>query len=186
MPITPITESATVETMLSPYREVIGTDYAGYRGHIYRVLSYALHFLGADHAKRRDVEAALVFHDIGMWTDMDLAYLEPSIAEARRADAEQGYGLDLPLVESAITWHHKMTPFKGPEAEIVNAVRRADWIDATQGKFRMGVRKADIDAVEAAIPNEGFHDTLQRLAADLNNGNKMGGLMKVLRRVYKF
>lgn len=185
MAITPLTDSPTVEEMLTPYRDTIGGDYEGYRGHIYRVLSYALGLLGPDHPKRRDVEAALVFHDIGMWTDGELAYLDPSIAEARRADAAHGYGLDLALVEAAIQWHHKITPYKGPGAEVVNAVRRADWVDATQGKFRMGFSKSDVAAVEGAIANAGFHDTLQRLAGDLNGGNKIGGLMRVLRRVYK-
>ena len=41
----------------------------------------------------------------------------------------------------------------------------------------------EIRAVEEAIPNEGFHDTLQRLAKDLG-GSALCGNLRVLRRVF--
>jgi len=49
---------------------LIGSDYAGYRGHVYRVLSYSLHYLGSniDPTSRNLLELALVYHDIGLWT----------------------------------------------------------------------------------------------------------------------
>eukprot|EP00954_Amorphochlora_amoebiformis_P010267 802499-Amorphochlora_amoeboformis.AAC.1 len=50
------------------YPDIIGDDYAGYRGHIYRTLSFSLHFL-ANETHRGAIEAALVYHDIGLWTD---------------------------------------------------------------------------------------------------------------------
>lgn len=53
-----IDESETVETLLAPFREQLGIDYDGYRGHIYRVLTYAMHFLGGDVTHRRAVETA--------------------------------------------------------------------------------------------------------------------------------
>ncbi|WP_257098879.1 hypothetical protein [Pseudovibrio flavus] len=184
----PITHSERIEHLLGLYSEQIGEDLPGYRNHIYRVLSYALYFLGdQDHPKRPDIEVALAFHDLGMWTDHDLAYLEPSIGQFEKAKSE---GLlqdqvDTQLVHDIIFWHHKFTPFRGEDAEVVNAVRKGDWIDGSKAIFRKGVAKEDIDKVYAALPVNGFYDTLMRLASDLNNGHKMGGLMRVLHRVYK-
>lgn len=35
-----IITSENVESLLSPYREVIGADYQGYKNHVLRVISY--------------------------------------------------------------------------------------------------------------------------------------------------
>ncbi|MEM1129360.1 MAG: phosphohydrolase [Pseudomonadota bacterium] len=183
--ITPITHSDRVERLLLPYRTDLGDDFAGYRNHIYRVLSYAMHFLNGADTDRQMVETVLVYHDLGLWTAGDLAYLEPSEALALKENAAQGWGLDPDVLRAAIHWHHKVFPYAGKGADVVNAVRRADWIDATQGKVRHGVSKGQIAAVAAALPDEGFYDTLTRLAGDLNGGRTFAGLIKVLRRVYK-
>ena len=47
-----IKESEGVESYLDSFRVQLGDDLKGYRGHIYRVLSYALHFLSPDQASR--------------------------------------------------------------------------------------------------------------------------------------
>ncbi|WP_196232384.1 MULTISPECIES: hypothetical protein [Bradyrhizobium] len=52
--------------------------------------------------------------------------------------------------------------------------------------MRKGLSRAQIAAVSAAIPPLGFADTLMRLAADLNHGRKLGGLLRVLSQVYKW
>jgi hypothetical protein len=175
-----------MERLLSPFREQLGIDYEGYRGHIYRVLTYTMHFLGGDEIHRRAVETALVFHDIGMWTDHDLAYLEPSIERALEANTANGWGLDAELLRNIIYWHHKVFPYRGKDAEVVNAFRKADWVDATGGLVRHGLNRSQIAAVTAAIPEHGFRKTLQRLAGDLADGRTLGGLAKVIRKVYKW
>lgn len=181
-----IRHSAAVEAMFEPLRPVIGRDFDSYRGHVYRVLSYALHILGPGTPHRGLVEAALVHHDVGLWTDGALAYLEPSIARALAANAEGGWGHDPALLRDAILWHHKLLPFRGPQAEVVNAVRRADWIEASDARFRMGLAREQIAAVRAAIPDHGFLGVLLRLSGELNGGRRLGGLGIVLHRVYKW
>ncbi|MFO0264122.1 MAG: phosphohydrolase, partial [Planctomycetota bacterium] len=83
-------ELPRVEQLLAPYRESIGKDYDGYRNHVYRTITYALHFLNGQHQQL--VETALVYHDLGLWTDRDLAYLEPSEAIAIRDNEQHGWG----------------------------------------------------------------------------------------------
>ena len=176
-----ITRSDHIESLLAPYRDAIGDDYEGYRGHIYRVLSYTLHFLGGDSPHRETIETALVYHDLGLWSDKELAYLEPSIERVQGDNESYHWGHDPQLLHDIIYWHHKMTPFRGPSAEVVNAVRKADWIDASAGLVRQGMPKACIAKVSAAIPAAGFYDTLKRIGPELTGSlpKSIAGLLKV-------
>jgi hypothetical protein len=76
------THRPLVESLFEPYRSVIGKDYDGYRNHVYRTITYAMHFLDQSQKHESLVETAFVYHDIGLWTDKALAYLEPSEAVA--------------------------------------------------------------------------------------------------------
>ena len=149
--ITIIDKTDRVEALFLPLREMIGADYAPYRNHVYRVLTYAMHFLDGDEEARPLVETALVYHDIGMWSDGELAYLEPSEALALAHNEANAWGLDPALLRAAIHWHHKLLPYRGPDARIVNAVRRADWIDASGGKIRHGVPRAQIRKARSSV-----------------------------------
>lgn len=174
-----------VESELALLAPCIGADLPGYRNHIYRVLTYALHFMGGDSRWRRPFAFALAYHDVGMWTDHELAYLDPSAARAEAARRDHAPDLDGALIHDLIVWHHKLTPFRGANAAAVNALRKADWVDASQGLLRKGLTRAQIAAVNAALPAHGFPDTLMRLAGDLNHGNRTGGLLRVLHKVYR-
>ena len=179
-----IDDSERVERLFEPYRETIGADFPAYRGHVYRVITYAMHFLRGAPAHRPMVETALVYHDIGLWTARDLAYLAASEKLALKDNKKLALGLDRHVLRAAIHWHHKVLPYYGRGAKIVNAIRKGDWIDASEGTVRMGLSRAQIDAVEGAIPNHGFPEVLQRLAKDLG-GSAMYGNLRVLRRVFK-
>ena len=180
-----IAHSDRVEQLLAPYRDVIGDDYPAYRGHVYRVITYAMHFLDGDKDARPFVETAFVYHDIGLWSANELAYLEPSEELALADNERHQWGFDPKLLRNAIHWHHKVFPYRGPGSRIVEAVRKGDWIDATDGKIRKGLTKAQVNAVQTAIPNYDFGAVLQRLAGDLG-GNKVSGNLRVLRHVFKW
>ncbi|MDE2578822.1 MAG: hypothetical protein KGL46_08470 [Hyphomicrobiales bacterium] len=181
-----ITHDDTVERELAMLAPALGADFHPYRNHVYRVLTYAMHFLGGDARWRETVAFALVYHDAGMWTDRALAYLEPSEVAAEAAQRARAPQLDAALLRAIIHWHHKVRAYRGPHESVVNAVRKADWIDASGGVVRKGLTKAKIAAVTQAIPVDGFPDILMRLAAELNGGRKMGGLWRVLSHVYKW
>jgi hypothetical protein len=51
-----------------------------------------MHFLGYAEEHERLVETAFVYHDIGPWTDHELAYLEPSEAVAIADNQKLGLG----------------------------------------------------------------------------------------------
>lgn len=183
-PIVIIDDSARVERLFAPYKDVIGKDYMAYRGHVYRTITFAMHFLSQNDAHRPMVETAFVYHDIGLWTNRDLAYLEPSEAIALRDNASGNFGLDPAILKAAIHWHHKITPYLGPQADVVNAVRKADWIDASQGLIRKGLSAQQVERVRDAIPDHDFPQVLQRLAGELG-GWALTGNLRVLRHVFK-
>lgn len=171
-----------LDAILARYADTIGDDLPGYRNHVHRTVTYAMHFLHGDGALEPVVETALAYHDIGLWTDKALAYLEPSEAVALADDERFGWGFAPDLLRGIIHWHHKVFPYRGPHAEVIEACRRADWIDASMGWLRKGMPRRAIRDVEAAFPNAGFHATLLRLTKDLG-GSTVGGTMKVVRGI---
>lgn len=169
-----------VEELLERFEKLIGKDFSGYRNHVYRTITYAMHFLENAEEYERVVETAFVYHDIGLWTDRDLAYLEPSEAVAIADNEKFGWGLDPELLRGAIHWHHKIFPYIGPHQRIIEACRKADWIDASKGMLRKGISRAAVKEVEAAFPNLGFHDSLLRLAKDYGGSTLVGGVKVTL------
>ena len=157
----------------------------GYRNHVYRAITYAMHFLDNSVDYEQLVETVFVYHDIGLWSDHELAYLEPSKALAIADYEKYGRELDSDVVRGAIHWHHKIFRYEGPHQNVIEACRKADWIDATKGNIRQGMSKAAIAKVEATFPNLGFHDTLLRLAKDYG-GSTLVGSYKVIRGIVKW
>ncbi len=180
-----IAHSDRVEHLLAPYKEHLGDDFCAYRGHVYRVITYAMHFLDGDRDARPIIETALVYHDLGLWTDKTLSYLEPSEALVRADNEAQGWGFDPDVLCAIIRWHHKITSYAGPHHRLVEAVRRADWIDATSGVRRMGLSRAQVRTVEHAIDSHGFATVLRRLMGNLG-GSLLGGGVTLLRTVFKW
>lgn len=170
-----VSTSPVVEEHLSKFRSIIGDDYEGYKGHIYRVLSYTLHFLGSEgHKYRKAIEVALVYHDIALWTDSKLNYLGPSFDQAKK-NAGGFTEEEMDLIHDMIIYHHKITPFQSAMGsqhdEVVNAVRKADWIDATMGIVSHGMSRANIRKVSDAIPEAGFHATLAGFGSRIHGWN---------------
>ena len=174
-----------VDELLSHYESAIGADFPGYRNHVYRTITYAMAFLDGAAEDERLVETAMVYHDIGLWTDRELAYLEPSEAVALADNEKFGWGLDPEVLRGAIHWHHKVLRYRGPHARIIEECRKSDWIDASQGLARKGVSRAAIKAVGVAFPNRGFHAALLRLAKDYGGSTLVGG-WKVTRGIVKW
>jgi len=167
-------DGSGVDRLLSEYKHVIGDDYGGYRNHLMRVLIYTNHFCGGVFEKpgsREAVEAALVFHDIALWTDGVLNYLDPSYERAVERVGSEFSEENLKLIHDIIVYHHKITDFEGDNANLVNAVRKADWIDATQGAVKHGMTAANIAVVNEAYPAAGFYDTLMAFGPKLHGWN---------------
>lgn len=173
-----IKSSPNLDRLLNNYKELINDDFEGYKNHIYRVLTYSLHYLDADRTQDGKVlkylpviEAALVYHDIGLWTDRRLSYIEMSSSRAKLEFVNNWSEDRLELLHNIIYYHHKITPFTGPNEKIVNAIRMADWIDATLGVVNHGMSSQHIRSVNEALSNSGFHYTLATIGYRYHDSN---------------
>ncbi|MCF2443486.1 HD domain-containing protein [Dyadobacter sp. CY345] len=145
-----------IDDLLEPFRMVIGADFNRYRNHVYRVY---LNCLLIDNAEINQGKYAIaaVFHDIGIWTDHTIDYLNPSIVQAgiylkkiKRVEL-------LEEISLMIYWHHKISGYEGKNQRVVENFRKADWIDVSLGILTFGFDKKIISQNRKNLPNLGFH-----------------------------
>jgi hypothetical protein len=191
-----------MDVILNMHKSELGKDYESYRNHCLRVLSFAVHHLGGnDNLQPGDLDImaiALAYHDIALWTDGALSYLEPSVAvmeremkerfkrkEAGEEKEEQSlFSLsenDIATVREIVLQHHKFrqwTPEEGnpADARLVNAVRKGDWADATVGVIRYCLPASYVQAAYTTVPEAGFHMVLAGMGGRLSPDSLVGQL----------
>lgn len=156
----PVADVPLVDGILAHWRAALGRDHAGYRHHVYRVLN-GVRALGAPLDDRMLVAAA--FHDLGIWSAGTFDYLAPSIAEARAWLTEAGRERDAAAVQAMIAFHHRVRPYTGHFAALVEPFRRADWADVTLGVLPFGVPRPVLRTLRRRFPDAGFHRRLVAL-----------------------
>lgn len=154
-----------VDGILALHAEALGGAFQGYRNHATRVLHLLFALAPGLRAAPGALLVAAACHDLGIWTAGTFDYLEPSCALARRHLAERGLSGSSEAVARIIQWHHKLRTYRGPDAEVVEAFRRADLVDLSLGTIRFGLAPEFVGAVRAAFPNAGFHARLLQLTA---------------------
>ena len=156
-----IPASPLVDEVLDLWRPAIGDDLPGYRGHVYRTLNVCA-ALAPDVEEDR-IAATAAFHDLGIWPDLHLDYLETSAARAQDWLDRSGRAAWSPEVARAIELHHKLLPYRGPHAALVEPFRRADLVDLTRGLWGAGLPRAFLRELFAAVPDAGFRPRVVRL-----------------------
>lgn len=142
------------DEILESHRHRAGGDDAGwdaYKAHVYRVVNFA-RALTPDGPYRDDKLAiAAAFHDLGAFDTLD--YLVPSI-EVQDAWLQQtgreAWSAELALI---IAEHHRLVGYgpSRPYAALVEAVRRADLVDVSQGLVRFGLPGSYVKEVRASF-----------------------------------
>lgn len=151
-----------IEELMLHFQQVIGVDYNKYKNHVYRVF---LNCLLLDNKKDNEEKYAIsaVFHDIGIWTNHTIDYLNPSIEQARIYLAASGKQEWVDEITSMIQWHHKISRYHGGAfQETIENFRKADWIDVSLGWLTFGVSRRKIRSNNHQLPNIGFHFFLIR------------------------
>jgi len=150
-----LTRIPTIDDVLNDHASALRDDFAGYRNHVYRVVNLCVAIAGRHELEKMAVAA--VFHDLGIWTNRTFDYIAPSLALAHDylvARAREGW---IAEIEGMIADHHKITPSASDPGSLVEAFRRADWIDVTRGLRRFGVPRAFVARLFATWPDAGFH-----------------------------
>ena len=155
----------TVEEILLRYRQDLGRDFEAYRNHVYRVWHYCMAFRGPDRAEGDEEKVAVAgcFHDLGIWTHGTFDYLDPSAEMARKYLEEKGKPEDFHDVGRMVHFHHKITRYREADGALVEAFRKADWLDVSLGKRRFGLDRGRIRPIYRAFPSLGFYGRLTEL-----------------------
>jgi hypothetical protein len=178
-------EHDTLDDALFQHVGQLGDEFDAYRNHCLRVLSFAVHHLGGlRNVTNRQVNLmalALAYHDIALWTDGKLDYLDPSAAlllrDLRKNDksgsVQDLQDADFVTLREIVLQHHKLTTWTPPEGSqadelLVNAVRKGDWADATIGMIRFGLPAAYLEKAYTELPEGGFHGILARMGGRLS------------------
>jgi hypothetical protein len=159
------TSVPTIDAVLHDHAAELGHDFIGYRNHVYRVLNLCAAVV-KDRVDLEKIAVAAVFHDLGIWTNSTFDYIEPSAALARAYLTAHGRAAWIAEIETAIRDHHKITSFSASRDSLVEAFRRADWIDVTRGLRTFGLPRPLIRSVLAGWPSAGFHWRLVQLTLE--------------------
>jgi hypothetical protein len=152
-----------IDDVLNDHATALGDDFFAYRNHVYRIVNLCAAMAGQGEVEK--IAVAAVFHDLGIWTNSTFDYIAPSIALAHDylvAHAREDW---IGEIEGMIADHHKISSTADP-ASLIEAFRRADWIDVTHGLRRFGIPRSFIAALFATWPSAGFHWRLLTLTLD--------------------
>jgi hypothetical protein len=146
--------SPLAEEILESHRHRARGDDAGYdayKAHVYRVVNFARAL--TPNASDRDDKLAIAaaFHDLAAFDTLD--YLVPSIAAQDawlRQTGRDSWSDELALI---VAEHHRLSRYDAnrPHAPLVEAVRRADLIDVSQGLIRFGIPSSYVKEVRATF-----------------------------------
>lgn len=128
--------------------------FEGYRNHAHRVYNFARSIASWPPDDEDKAAIAAAFHDLCAFDGLD--YIEPSIEEAGRYLRETGRAAWDREVAYTIAFHHRVRPYRGEHASLVEPFRRADWNDFTMGLVRGGVPRELREAADAEFPVTDF------------------------------
>ena len=84
------TKNDPIEEILTTWKDRIGDDYLGYRGHVYRMFNFCLALHPCTDEEKTKLAIAACFHDIGLWSAHTVDYIPPSVSEVTRYLSETG------------------------------------------------------------------------------------------------
>lgn len=127
----------------------IGWD--AYKAHVYRIFNFARALTPESPDRDEKLAIAAAFHDLAAFDTID--YLVPSI-EAQDAwlqkTGRQAWSNELALI---IAQHHRLAGYGSsrPYAPLVEAIRRADLVDVSQGLIRFGLPRSYVSEVRGTF-----------------------------------
>jgi len=153
-----IAKHRVVEAILGRYVDALGAEGELYKNHVYRGLNLQLKI---GHLEVSDeLAVAWATHDLGLWTERTLDYLEPSARLAEELGREFGVEQTRRL-RQMVEYHHCLRPLHDP---VVESFRLADRADAWPKRWKATLSLEEIDQVVRAFPYCGFHMFLGRSA----------------------
>jgi len=148
-------QNRAIEDLLQKYKKEIGPDYDKYKNHVYRVFMLCC-LMDEDKGNEEKYAIASVFHDIGIWTNHTFDYLQPSIEQVHIHLTKTGRQDWIEEITQMISFHHKISRYRGKNESIVENFRKADWIDVSFGLLSFGIDKKKMKENKRKWPTLGF------------------------------
>jgi hypothetical protein len=152
-----------LEEVLQPHREALGSIFHGLVGHAYRMLNYCAYMAPGDPDQIDRFAVVAAFHDLPVCLTKDLRYLDTARAMADQYLTQTDNARWQPAVGAMILNHHRVRPWPGPHRPEVEAVRKADWIEATLGGYQAGVPRAFSSQLHRLFPRRELWPSALRL-----------------------
>jgi hypothetical protein len=157
VPMSIVTRDDLIEEILSHWRDAIGADFPGYRGHVYRVFNFCLALHHPTEDQRAKLAIAACFHDIGLWSAKTVDYIPPSMEEAGlylQATGRESWSGEIARM---IEMHHKVRSLGDENLSLAEWFRRGDLVDFSLGWITFGLPWSLVRQVKKTIPNQRFH-----------------------------
>lgn len=145
----PLAEEILESHRYRAHGDDVGFD--AYKAHVYRVFNFARALSGDAPGRDDKLAIAAAFHDLAAFDTLD--YLAPSIVAQdawlqRTGRADWSDELAVMVAE-----HHRFTRYAAPRphADLVEAMRRADLVDVSQGLVRFGLPAAFVKEVRGSF-----------------------------------
>lgn len=152
-----VTDLPLLDDLLDPYRDGLGVGYWGYRAHAYRMVNWARFVTEPEPFREEKLAIMTVFHDLPFFLTGDLDYLPGACVITSAYLAEIGREEWTEELHLMINNHHKVRSYAGPHAPLVEACRKADWIDVSFTKLTFGIPRALVVETRARFPmNEAY------------------------------
>lgn len=152
-----ITDMPMLDELLEPHREGLGVGYNGYRAHCYRMLNWARFVTEPEEHREQKIAIMTVLHDLPFFETGDLDYLGKACDLATDHLREIGHPEWTEEMHLMINNHHKMRAYTGPHTPLVEACRKADWIDVSFTKLTFGIPRRLVVEVRTTFPmNEAY------------------------------
>jgi len=154
-----------LEEIFSSWKDLIGTEYQGYRNHVYRMIHFCLALRECSETEREKIIIAGAFHDIGIWIEDTVDYIPPSIPPTMEYLKNRNLDAWSEEIKLMITEHHKIREYKDTTYPLVELFRKGDLVDFSFGIFKFNISKTYLKEVKAKFPNSDFHKNLGKRAA---------------------
>ena len=156
-------QSPILDGILESWQESLGSDFSTYKNHCYRVLNFCLAYSSETPEILSKVSIAVAFHDLGIWANKTYDYLAPSKQLAHDYLVSDNQSSWADEIETMIEQHHKIRKYKSNPSWLVENFRKADWIDVSRGRLKLGLPSHYVSEVLLKFPNLGFHRRLASL-----------------------
>lgn len=153
MPEPPLATSPLIDEILEEHREFSEGDevgWVGYRNHAQRVFIFASRLADSRPEAGEMIAVAAAFHDLAVFRTLD--YLVPNLHALETWLAARGRPEWRRELELAITMHHRLRPYRGEAAWLVEPIRRADWIEVTGGVMTAGLPRDLVRRAQRGFP----------------------------------